>query len=274
MHLHYEMIKIAHEAPISILEDVDKITDYSYALVHLFETHPAYYTHFYAARHLYDRDVLLDNSIFELGKAFDPARYVYWITKLQPNFYVLPDVLEDGIETMSNFANFVKEYKDLPGMKIGTVQGKSYDELVSCYKFMSEHADMIAISFDLSYYQITAVGNNKLQRQMNGRIKLIKNLMQDHVWNHNKPHHLLGCSLAKEFGVYAKDPFNFASIYSADTSNPVVAGIKGLKYNGQFGLEVKPSQKLIEFIDHKVNEDEMSTIEYNINSFKNIINNA
>lgn len=273
MHLHYGMIKIAHEAPISILVDVDNLTDYSYALVHLFETHPEYYKHFYAARHIYDRDVLLDNSIFELGTAFDPKRYVHWIEELQPNYYVLPDVLEDGYETISNFAKFADEYKDLPGMKIGTVQGKSYDELVNCYKFMAENADMIAISFDLSYYQIAAVGNNKLQRQMNGRAKLIKDLIHDNVWNHEKPHHLLGCSLAKEFAIYAKDKYMYRSIYSADTSNPVVAGIKGLKYNGCFGLEVKPSQKLIEFIDHKVSNDEMDVIQYNIGKFSAILKN-
>lgn len=267
------MIKIAHESPISILSEVDEITDYSYALVHLFETHPEYYRHFHAARHIYDRDVLLDNSIFELGTAFDPKRYVHWIEELQPNYYVLPDVLENGYETVNNFAKFADEYNNLPGMKIGTVQGKTYDELVNCYKFMSENADMIAISFDLSYYQIAAVGNSKLQRQMNGRAKLIRELINDNVWNHEKPHHLLGCSLAKEFAIYAKDKYNYRSIYSADTSNPVVAGIKGLKYNGCFGLEVKPSQKLIEFIDHKVSNDELDLIKYNIKKFSNILKN-
>lgn len=264
------MIKVAHEAPINIIENVDKLTDYSYALVHLFETHPEYYRHFYNARHVYDRDVLLDNSIFELGTAFDATRYVYWIEQLQPNFYVLPDVLEDGYNTIENFARFHGEYKHLPGMKIGTVQGKTYDELVNCYKFMSENADMIAISFDLSYYQITGIGSTHLQRQMNGRIKFVEDLMNNGAWNHYKPHHLLGCSLAKEFNWYAtRGPSN---IYSCDTSNPVVAGIKGLKYNSQFGLEVKPSQKLIEFIDHKVGSDEWDIIEYNINSFKKILN--
>ena len=132
------MIKVAHESPISILEHVDALTDYSYALVHLFETHPEYYKHFYTARHIYDRPVLLDNSIFELGTAFDPERYVHWIKRLQPNFYVLPDVLEDGYATIANFAKFVDANNELPGMRIGTVQGKTYDELVNCYKFMSE----------------------------------------------------------------------------------------------------------------------------------------
>ena len=132
---------------------------------------------------------------------------------------------------------------------------------------------MIAISFDLSYYQIAAIGNNKLQRQMNGRIKLIRDLMNDGIWNHNKPHHLLGCSLAKEFAHYTKNKSIYSSIYSCDTSNPVVAGIKGLRYNGEFGLETKPSQKLIEMIDHVVSDDELETITYNIGCFTKILAN-
>jgi hypothetical protein len=269
MYIVSMTVKIAHEAPIGILEKVDKITDYCYALVHLFETHPEYYDFFYNARHKLHRDVLLDNSIFELGTAFDEEKYAGWIEKLQPSFYVLPDVLENGEETIQNFINFVSNYSRLPGVKIGTVQGKTYTELVNCYQFMSETADMIAISFDLSYYQETGFGNNKLQRQCDGRIRLIKNLIADGVWNYNKPHHLLGCSLAKEFKFYREHCIH--NIHSIDTSNPVVAGIKGYLYNNTHGLEIKPSQKLVEMIDHTVSDEEFARIEYNINCFRNIL---
>ena len=261
-------IKVAHEAPISILEKVQKQTDYDYALVHLFETHPQYYNYFYNARWS-GRDVLLDNSIFELGTAFDADKYVKWIEKLQPSYYVLPDVLENGYETIENFSNFARTYSDLPGMKIGTVQGRSYQELADCYRFMSETANMIAISFDLSFYEFTGLGNTKLERQCSGRIALTRRLIDDGIWNFKKPHHLLGCSLAREFAFYTDHCIN--NIYSVDTSNPVVCGIKGYRYNGEFGLEVKPSQKLVEMIDWKVDDEEMRNINYNIANFKRII---
>lgn len=262
--------KIAHEAPISILNDVQLQTDYDYALVHLFETHPNYYTFFYNARHKHHRDVLLDNSIFELGTAFDADKFADWIEKLQPSYYVLPDALENSEETIQNFISFGSTYTGLPGVKIGTVQGKTYADLVNCYQFMSESADMIAISFDLSYYQGTGFGFNKLQRQCDGRIRFIKNLIADGIWNHRKPHHLLGCSLAKEFSFYRDHCIN--NIHSIDTSNPVVAGIKGYLYSGEHGLTIKPSQKLVEMIDHKVSEEEKKRISYNIRQFKNIVN--
>ena len=40
------MIKIAHESPKSIFEDVQRFTDYDYALVHLFEEDEEYLNQF------------------------------------------------------------------------------------------------------------------------------------------------------------------------------------------------------------------------------------
>ena len=154
------------------------------------------------------------------------------------------------------------------GLKIGAVQGKTYDEIVDCYTYMSENADYIAISFDFSYYIVTGRGKTKLERWCTGRQKLINDLKQDGVWNKNKPHHLLGCSLAKEFKEYVGD----RSIRSVDTSNPVVAGIKELRYNSDLGLNEKPSIMLADLIDHEVSDTEWENIQYNVNSFKEIIN--
>ena len=61
------------------------------------------------------------------------------------------------------------------------------------------------------------------------------------------------------------------SIRSVDTSNPVVAGIKELRYTGNLGLNEKPSIMLADLIDHEVTDTEMEDIQYNVNSFKNII---
>ena len=77
------MIKISHESPLSMLEISRTYNNYDYALVHLFETHPEYYKFFEDSVKM-GRHVLLDNSIFELGKSFDPKRYAYLIQKLQP----------------------------------------------------------------------------------------------------------------------------------------------------------------------------------------------
>ena len=62
------------------------------------------------------------------------------------------------------------------------------------------------------------------------------------------------------------------SIRSVDTSNPVVAGIKELRYTSDLGLNEKPSIMLADLIDHEVSDTEWENIQYNVNSFKEIIN--
>lgn len=260
-------ILVSHESPISILDQSVSYNDYDYALVHLFETYPAYYE-FFKTSLARGREVLLDNSIFELGKAFDADKFANYVKELKPTYYIVPDILEDGYGTVKCFADFNAKYKDLSGVKIGVVQGKTYDELVDCYRYMSDFADYIAISFDYSYYLVTGRGKTKLERFCNGRQNFITDLILDGIWNSEKPHHLLGCSLAKEFRYYAD---NITNIRSCDTSNPIVAGIKGLRYNGDLGLQDKPTQKLADLIEHKVTEKELSDIFYNVNMFRKII---
>ena len=257
---------VSHESPISFLEESRKYNDYDYALVHLFETHPVYYQFFKDSINL-GRQVLLDNSIFELGESFDSEKFAKYAKELKPSFYIVPDVLEDGYATIKSFSEFINKYPDLPGLKIGAVQGKTYDEIVDCYRYMSDYADYIAISFDFSYYLVNGIGKTKLERWCDGRRRLINQLKADGIWNSNKPHHLLGCSLAKEFKSYVGD----RSIRSVDTSNPVVAGIKELRYNGDLGLNDKPSIMLADLIDHKVTDSEKEDILYNVEKFKDII---
>jgi hypothetical protein len=260
-------ILVSHESPISMLESSIAYNDYDYALVHLFEKYPNYYDYFKLAV-ARGRDVLLDNSIFELGKAFEADKFANYVNELKPSYYIVPDVLEDGYQTVKNFSEFVGKY-NLPGARIGAVQGKCYDELVDCYKYMSEYADYIAISFDFSYYLITGTGKTKLERWCSGRQKFINDLIQDGLWNWSKPHHLLGCSLAKEFSYYVNE--NIYNIRSCDTSNPIVAGIEGLRYNGDLGLQDKPQVKLADLIDTTLTDTQLENVYYNVSKFKQII---
>ena len=135
---------VSHESPISMLYDSRNYNDYDYALVHLFDEEPEYYNFFKVSLTL-GREVLLDNSIFELGHSFDPKKFAKYVVELEPTYYVVPDVLEDSQQTCSSFNKFTLNYPDLPGLKIGVVQGKTYQELVECYRFMVNHADYLLI---------------------------------------------------------------------------------------------------------------------------------
>lgn len=281
---------VSHETPICMLDDSRYYNDFDYALVHLFETHPEYYS-FFKHSLLQGREVLLDNSIFELGHAFDSARFAKYVEELRPTYYVVPDVLEDSQKTISSFHKFKMQYPDLPGLTIGVVQGKTYQELVKCYKYMSTHADYIAISFDYSWYKTIghyetnerphvvmdmedAAMYDKLHKQddhrtglellSDGRRKFINMLIDDGIWNHNKPHHLLGNSLPQEMRHYT----DIKSIRSVDTSNPVVAGIKGIRYIKDYGMTIKPGVMLADLIDCELDDDQKHDIIYNTQQYK------
>ncbi len=262
---------IAHESPISLMDTVQSHTDYDYALVHHFEQHENYFN-FFKRSLAKGREVILDNSIFELKTAFNPEKYTGWIEKLQPTFYIAPDVLEDGYQTINNYMEWIDNHKDLPGIVMGTIQGNSYHEIADCYRAMSLHCPYIAISFDMEYYDITGIGRRRAERRCDGRKRLIKQLIADGFWNWDKPHHLLGCSLAKEFSFYKHN--NIYNIRSIDTSNPVIAGIQGMKYTSDFGLpeEIHLADKADEvFNKENFSIDQIELIKENIWSFTDIV---
>ena len=264
------MIKIAHEAPIDIFEEVQRYTDYDYALVHLLEQNGRYRDTFEKAVKK-GREVILDNSIFELEEAFEADRFALWVERLKPTWYIVPDALEDAEKTMQQMADWFKEYKKVPGKSIGVVQGKTYQEIKDCYRAINEltPCDMIAISFDYSYYRDSVPHPNKYVSWMLGRVKLIGDLLNDGIINKGKPHHLLGCGLPQEFSFYKHADYNF--IYSLDTSNPVVHGIKNIPYTEE-GLWSKESQKLHELIDYPLDNLDINLILDNIKQFRKFTN--
>jgi len=121
------MIKIAHESPKSIFSEVQKFTDYDYALVHLFEEDEEYLKQFKNAI-ANGREVILDNSIFELEEAFDAIKFNKWVNEIKPTWYIVPDALEDADKTCDQMEDWNnKGYGYEHSGKIGVVQGKTYD---------------------------------------------------------------------------------------------------------------------------------------------------
>ena len=101
---------------------------------------------------------------------------------------------------------------------------------------------------------------------MTGRLQLVEQLKQIGVWNKNIPVHLLGCSLPIEFHMQ-----NTPNIRSCDTSNPVMAGITGMRYSPT-GLHEKPKGLLADNLDIVLNETQLNCIEYNIAQFRKLTN--
>ena len=258
------MIKIAHESPTDLFSYVQSKTDYDYCLVHLLEENEAYKEAFTKA--CKEREVILDNSIFELGEAFDMKKFFEWSNKLEPTWYIIPDALEDAKRTIFNAYVWNQFHRPTAkGKSIAVVQGKTYEEIVECYQTLDGKldVDMIAISFDYSLYEEMVPHSNKLISWMLGRVALLGRLEKDGVINKRKPHHLLGCALPQEGQFYK----GYDWIYSMDTSNPVVHTYKGVKYP-QEGLQTKESQKLYELISSPEFLFDKNILEHNIDTFR------
>lgn len=260
------MKKIAHEAPKAIFNHVETMTDYSYCLVHLLEEDEEYLKLFEDMRDQ-GREVILDNSLFELETPFNADRFFYWVERMKPTWYIIPDKLEDCDFTVKSVKDWQSKYVT-HSKSIGVVQGKTYEEVVKCYNQIVDLVDMVAISFDYSFFHETdAAYSTKYHYFAAGRQKMLQQLLADNVIDTNKPHHLLGCSLPQEFIQYR----DYDWIYSIDTSNPIVAGIKYIKYNDN-GLEDKPSEKLFTLINATVTSTQLSYIEHNIAGFRRFVN--
>jgi hypothetical protein len=265
-------MKISHESPISLLNHSRSYNDYDYALVHLFDTDETYLK-FFVDSLKQGRHVILDNSIFELGEAYDHEKFLYWVDYLKPTEYIIPDVLEDSIGTMNNAQEWKEKYwgKTPKSSKcIGVVQGKTYYEIVQCYKYLDKHigVDKLAFSFDYSYYREIAPHPNKWMSFALGRIDLMNRLMNDGVINTSKPHHLLGCALPIEFMFYRQ---GFEWLETLDTSNPVVHGLLGIEYEPG-GLTKKESIKLVDLLYRNTDQTDVDKIEHNVKIFRKIVN--
>jgi hypothetical protein len=269
------MIQISHECPLELLEDSKQFNDYDYGLVHLYDEVPEYKQYYIDAVKA-GRNVLLDNSIFELEEAFDAELFAQAVRETKPTQYIIPDVLDDADATINNWKNFVENYSDLEGIRIGVVQGETYEDFKRCYEFMSKHADKIAISYNTKCFEeddseigkeAESYNEDKLAQFYRGRPRLIKKLQNDGVWNFDKPHHLLGCSFYKEF-TENKELYENSNVESLDTSNPVIAGIKDIKYDGINGIDSKPTIKVCDLINLKLTEEQKELINYNTTQFR------
>lgn len=262
------MMQVSHEVPLSVLSKSEEFNDYDYCLLHLTYENKTY-KEYYQNAVKKGRKVLLDNSLFELGDALTLEEVARGVRELQPTWVVVPDCLDNKNTTIDRFKEWIEQYSDLDVLTIGVVQGKTVNELIECYSFMSQYADKIAIPFDsVAFQEYEINSSNKLERWCIGRQKFIQQLVEEKKWNYYKPHHLLGCSLAVEFSNPLYTDLNIETI---DTSNPVVAAIHQLRYNVD-GLKVKPSVKLCDLIDYKLTEYEEQLMLYNIQMFRYICN--
>lgn len=257
-------IDIYHEAPLQLFEKVQARTDGDYALVHLLDKDQQYAAKFIAAAATRgERKVILDNSAYELGHAYKEDRFVEWIEMLKPDIYVVPDSPGDAEKTIDTFYRWNVKRGTVPGRKMGVLQGKSVREIIECFNQLKfAGADIIGIPF------LIGRGIQHPDPRLNGtplslmymRAQLIEILSRETDMH---PIHLLGVALPQE-GIFYKDN---PAIKSVDTSNPVLHGMFGTRYQPG-GIAHKRSELLADLIHQEICPQDEKSVWYNVDEFR------
>ena len=259
------MFKVSHELPINMLDKSFEINDYEYCLPHLLDQNETYKEHFLNAKES-GSYIIMDNSLHELGKSYAEDRLLHWINVLEPNEFIVPDVWQDKTATLVNAKRWMSVELPESTIKVAVVQAQNYHEAFECYNILKiQGYKKIAFSYGADWYAEEFPHPNPLVGKMMGRIMTISKMYKSKLIEKTDRVHLLGCALPQEFGYYADFPF----IESIDTSNPIIHGLQGVKYNS-LGLLNKESIK-IDQINKETNTEILYNINHNIIQFKNFI---
>ena len=260
-------MKVSHEVPLCLLEDSKKFNDYDYILPHLLDEEPAYLDYFLKAK-AEGRYIIMDNSLHELGEAYNHDRLLHWIEEIQPNEFIVPDVWENMVESVQN-AEIWSDYVFPKGVeKVAVVQAQTLYEASECTKaYKALGYKKIAYSYGASYYNNICPHPNKDLGKALGRLYVITTLLKMGDLTQEDRVHLLGCAVPQEFGWYK----GINCIESIDTSNPVMASLEGITYLNA-GLTHKPKANMNDFFYMESDRISYDLLDHNLSKFKQINN--
>jgi hypothetical protein len=260
------MIKVSHEVPVCLLKESRDFNDYDYCLPHLLDENLKYRKYFEKAKRD-GRYIIMDNSLHELGKAYDSSRLLYWVSTLKPNEFVIPDVWEDYEGSVKNAKKWVDIELPVGVEKMAVIQAKTLHEAHECTKIYKNLGyKKIAYSYGASYYNDICPHPNKDLGKALGRIYVISTLYNQKILTDKDRVHLLGCSVPQEFGWYQR----IECIESIDTSNPIMSALEGIPYK-DFGLDEKTLINLNDSMERAVKSDfNKKLLKENIEKFKKI----
>jgi hypothetical protein len=269
-------MKVSHELPLSLLQHAYEWNDYDYCLPHLLDQSQQYNLFFQKSKKD-KRFIIMDNGLFE-GVMHTTEDLLSKIKLLQPNIFIVPDAWNDSLITLRNakhwMLNYGKKLKELGVELMAVCQGNNIGELISTYQTLVD-LEYTHIAFNHSSIAYQDMFKDKesslpedkriLNYQMFGRMEFIRQLVEKETIHKNYYHHLLGCSLPQEFMAYGDWKF----IKSVDTSNPILVGAEGNRYQ-ENGLTYKPKDKLEHYFEKDLSGQKEDII-FNINKFKSFI---
>ena len=258
-------IKISHEVPFCLLEKSREFNDYDYCLPHLMDENEEYRNFFYKSKEM-GRYIVMDNSLHELGEAYNTERLLHWINEIKPNEFIIPDVWEEKDSSVRNARQWANVELPEGVMKVVVVQAKSSHEAMLCTKIYKDLGyKKIAYSYGASYYNEVCPHPNQDLGKAIGRFTMISSLYEQRILTKFDRVHLLGTSSPIEFGMYK----NIECIESIDTSNPIMAAVGEIPYT-KMGLYSKPLANMNKYQDMSIEFLNEDIVEYNVSMFREI----
>ena len=260
------MLKISHEVPRCLLTSSTEFNDYDYCLPHLLDQDEEYKQYFIDARDK-GRYVIMDNSLHELGEAYDFDRLLYWVNELEPDEFMVPDVWMQCAQTAAQAKYWLQFNFPEKTQKIAVIQGEDKNQAYLCANLLQNLGyKKLCVSYGATWYNDFFPHSNPDMGKALGRIRFVQGLLKLKELKDIK-FHLLGCSIPQEFGWYDNNP----RIESIDTSNPVMAALEGIEYK-EHGLNTKPSANMNDHFNVDFMDIQYGSILYNANKFKKINN--
>ena len=257
-------MKISHEVPICLLEDSLDFNDYQYCLPHLLDQDEDYKNFFYKVKQqgVY---TIMDNSLHELGHAYDRSRLLYWIDELKPNEFIIPDVWQNTTASIVNAREWSKVILPKEVTKVAVVQARNFLDAVLRYQTYKDLGyKKIAFSYGAEYYLDHSNHPNKNLAKALGRIEVVSRMYNMGLIQPSDRVHLLGCQVPQEFSWYKNAGF----IETIDTSNPIMATLDGIQY-GRNGLLDKPKANMN---DHfYTTEIDYNLLDWNLRMFRKLL---
>ena len=258
-------MKVSHEVPRCLLTASPEFNDYEYILPHLLDQDEEYLAYFRDAKEK-GRYIVMDNSLHELGEAYNYKRLLYWVNELEPDEFIIPDVWEDRDASVVNARKWDQHILPKNTTKVAVVQATTIHEAATCYQTYKDLGyKKIAFSYGASYYNDVVPHPNKDIGKALGRLSVISALYKTKVISQHDRIHLLGCAIPQEFGWYK----GFECIESIDTSNPVMAALEGIKYTNS-GLSKKPKANINDYFFMLSNEVNYDYLIHNVSKFREI----
>ena len=259
------MIKVSHEVPKCLLKASLEFNDYQYCLPHLLDQDTAYRKHFYDFKKS-GGYIIMDNSLHELGEAYDHERLMFWVNELEPDEFIVPDVWMDIDATLKNAKEWINIMYPKNVTLVAVVQSRNFKDAEECYLALKKLGyKKIAFSYGADWYMDKFHGIHIDKAKMMGRISAVKQMFYNGTIKKNDRVHLLGCSLPQEFGWYE----NCSYIESIDTSNPIMAALEGIGYD-EFGLLTKPKANMNDHFHIDIKNVNLKLVFHNVETFKKI----